>query len=392
VATRLLIAGVSTRAAAESAAMAGFDVTAIDAFGDLDQHPSVRSVWLPRDPATPFTAQAAANAVREIEADAAAYLSPFENHLRAVDVLATGRALWGNSPDVLRRVRDPFLLAGLLRRQGFATPITRVDVPGELADTKEWLLKPFSSGGGHGVQRWVEGTRVPPGYYAQERISGSAASIVFVAAGGRAVPLGVSHQLIGDVTFGASGYRYCGNVLASAEDEVLNERVVESASALATCVTKEFGLVGLNGIDCIVCDEVPYPIEVNPRWCSSMELVERHYGVSMFGVHAAACADDALPLFDLVRARQTRPAMGKAIVFAPSDLVVGDTRSWLADETVRDIPKPGERIAAGQPVCTVFAEDRRAERCRAWLVERAQSIYARVTMPLTGESAAKPHQ
>src|SRR5438034_876474 len=44
---RVLIAGVSTRAAAESAAQAGFVVTAIDAFGDLDQHASVRSVPLP---------------------------------------------------------------------------------------------------------------------------------------------------------------------------------------------------------------------------------------------------------------------------------------------------------------------------------------------------------
>jgi predicted ATP-grasp superfamily ATP-dependent carboligase len=300
--------------------------------------------------------------------------------------------LWGNSSDVLRRVRDPFLFAGLLRRQGFHTPITRVDVPGELAKTKDWLVKPFSSGGGHGVRQWVEGTRVAPGYYAQERISGVAASIVFVAAGGRAVPLGVSHQLIGDAAFGASGYRYCGNVLASAEDEVLNDRVVESVSALANHVTKEFGLVGLNGIDCIVRDEVAYPIEVNPRWCSSMELVERHYGVSMFAVHAAACIDGALPHFDLVRARRTRPAMGKAIVFAPSDLVVGDTRSWLTDETVRDIPKPGEQIAASQPVCTVFAEDRRLERCRERLVKRAQLVHTRVTMRVSRESAAKPHQ
>ena len=71
--------------------------------------------------------------VREIDADAVAYLSPFENHTRAVDALASGpstlrtgpstaltagRALWGNPPDVIRRVRDPFLLAGLLRRRG----------------------------------------------------------------------------------------------------------------------------------------------------------------------------------------------------------------------------------------------------------------------------------
>src|SRR6185503_12999062 len=143
------------------------------------------------------------------------------------DALAAHRVLWGNPPDVLRRVRDPFLLTGLLRRQGFATPLTRTDVPPELADKKAWLIKPFRSGGGHGVQRWRAGTHVPSGSYAQELIDGVPASIVFVAAAGRAVPLGMSHQLIGDETFGASTFRYCGNVLASADDDVLNDRVAE---------------------------------------------------------------------------------------------------------------------------------------------------------------------
>ena len=55
--THVLIAGVSTRAAAESAARAGFAVTAIDAFGDLDQHPSVRGLSL----ADNFSARAAAS-------------------------------------------------------------------------------------------------------------------------------------------------------------------------------------------------------------------------------------------------------------------------------------------------------------------------------------------
>jgi predicted ATP-grasp superfamily ATP-dependent carboligase len=370
--TRVLIAGVSTRAVGESAARAGFAVTAIDAFGDLDQHPAVRSLQLP----DAFTAHAAADAVRDVEADAVAYLSPFENHARAVGALASSRVLWGNPPDVLRRVRDPFLMSGLLRRRGFATPVTRVDVPPELAG-EEWLVKPFRSGGGQSVRPWAPGTPVLPGFYAQERLDGMPASIVFVAARGRAVPLGISRQLIGDAAFGASGYRYCGNLLSTADDDVLTEPVVTSAAALADCVTQEFGLVGLNGIDFIVRDEMVSAIEVNPRWCASMELVERHYGVSMFGVHAAACAEGALPSFDLAAARHASSVIGKAIVFAPCDMVAGDTRSWLGDETVRDVPKPGERLVAGQPVCTVFADAAAPDACLAHLHARADSILKR---------------
>src|SRR5438093_11188370 len=97
--SRILIVGISTRAAAESAARAGFEVTAIDAFADLDQHPSVRAMAVSR----PFTARAAARAARSIAGDAVAYLSNFENHPDDVRTLAAGRQLWGNPPAVLRR-------------------------------------------------------------------------------------------------------------------------------------------------------------------------------------------------------------------------------------------------------------------------------------------------
>ncbi len=371
----VVIAGVSTRAAAESAARAGFDVIAIDAFGDLDQHPAVRSLSLPPTDGASFTAHAAADAVREVIVDAAVYLSPFENHVRAIDVLRSDRVLWGNPADVVRRVRDPFLLAGVLRRRGFATPITRVDVPPDLIDANEWLVKPFRSGGGNGVRLWAPDAPVSHDCYAQERIAGVSASIVFVAAGGQAVPVGISRQLIGDEVFGASGYRYCGNVLASADDEVFSERVVESLIALAREVTEQFGLIGLNGIDCVIKDEVPYAIEVNPRWCASMELVERQYGLSMFSAHTAACVDGTLPAFELARVRQIHSVIGKAIVFARKDVVAGETRTWLGDETVRDVPKPGERLTRGQPICTVFAEGDSSEECLDALKRRAKAIY-----------------
>ena len=203
--------------------------------------------------------------------------------------------------------------------------------------------------------------------------------MVFVAAGGRAVPLGVSRQLVGEHAFGAAGYRYCGNILAAAGDAEFarDEALVDAACALAHAVAEEFGVVGVNGIDFVARGRRPaYAIEVNPRWCASMELVERAYGLSVFGAHAAACAAGALPAFDLVRARRGAGAVGKAVVFARHDVTVGDTREWLADSSVRDVPRPGERIRAGRPVCTVFAAGRDAVACHAALVRRAERVYA----------------
>jgi predicted ATP-grasp superfamily ATP-dependent carboligase len=373
--TRVLIAGVSTRAAAESAAHAGFDVDALDGFGDLDQAASVHALSVTRDFGMRFTAHAAARASRTIDCDAVAYLSNFDNHPRAVARLAAGRALWGNTPEVLRRVRDPFLLASVLERHGCAVPrlVRDTDL---VSSPDQWLVKPLRSGGGVGVHTWSRELPVKRGRYLQEFIAGIPASIAFVAARGQVVPLGVSRQLVGGEAFGASGYRYCGNIL-SGEGDAEIDPVVNAACELARVVAQEFQLTGVNGIDFIVRGRVPSAIEVNPRWSSSMELVERAYGISVFGLHAAACVSDDLPAFDLAHARRkVGGAIGKAIVFARQTRTVRDPRRWLTDATVRDVPHPGESIAAGRPICTVFASGSDAAGCEASLAARASAIYA----------------
>jgi predicted ATP-grasp superfamily ATP-dependent carboligase len=408
--THVLIAGVSTRAFAESAARAGFAVTTIDAFADVDHPAGVRRVSL----SVSFSPRAAAHASRGIECDVVTYASNFENHPRAVRELVAGRVLWGNTVETLHRVRDPLMLTQALRRRGIVAPAvqqppratvvsaTHADVIEEgvhrddwsavrraLPSQREpdrWLVKPIASGGGHRVRPWQSSALVPRGHYVQQFVEGTPGSVVFVAADRCVVMLGLSRQLIGEPAFGATHFQYCGNILAGAADAqfALDATLVHAASALAAGVADEFALVGVNGIDFVACNGVPYPVEVNPRWSASMELVERAYGLSVFGMHAAACDVGRLPEFDLLRARRGTTAFGKAVVFARRDVIVGDTREWLraaevaALPSIRDIPHPGERIAAGRPICTVFAESGDAAACHAALVKRAESVYATV--------------
>ena len=389
-ATRIVIAGISTRAAAESAAKAGFDVTAIDAFADLDQHPSVRAMAIPR----PFRAGAAARAAQTVGAQAAVYLSNFENHPDAVDVLTAGRALWGNAPDVLRRVRDPACLARALRDRGIQTAEVQVrlepDLEPDLEEVRlkpdleqvrlkpdstgrDWLVKPIASGGGHSIRRWTHGEAIPAGCYLQELISGTPGSMVIVAGARQVVLLGVTRQLIGDAAFGATGYHYCGSILVS---RGAPDSIVTGARAAARAVVEAFDLAGVNGVDFVVHQGSIYVIEVNPRWTASVELAERAYGLSAFASHAAACARGALPDFDLTHTVRRGDAVGKAIVFARNDVTVGDTQKWIGDDSIRDVPHPGELIHAGRPVCTVFATGSNDEDCYAALAKRAGRVYS----------------
>jgi len=367
---RLLLAGVTTRPIASSAARAGWVVTAVDAFGDLDLRACARVIALRREDGG-FDPSAAAAATWRVPADAVAYTSNFENHPSAVAALAAGRRLLGNPASVLERVRDPMALMLALRRRGFETPETRARAPRDVeGGHRRWLLKPRRSGGGHGTSAWRRGRPVGRHQYLQQRIAGTPGSIVFLADGRRALALALSRQIVGERAFGASGFRYCGSLMGGrlfgAEAALLGR-----ASAMADAVTRDFGLVGLNGIDFIARAGNPWPIEVNPRYSASMELLDRRPGTSLFALHADACAG-RLPESP---PRPPRRVLGKAVVFARHEVTLRETREWLRDPAIADVPHPGERIGRGRPICTVFASGTSAGSCLRALASRAAAIY-----------------
>ncbi len=68
-------------------------------------------------------------------------------------------------------------------------------------------------------------------------------------------------------------------------------------------------------------------------------------------------------------------AAGKAVLFATEDVVVGDSVRWL-QRGVRDVPHPGERIAAGRPICTVLATGATPDEVLTALEEQAAWLRA----------------
>ena len=238
-ATPVLIAGVTTRALAVSAARAGYRVTAVDAFGDLDLRALAEVVLLRGEQGRRFSPRAAAAVAQDLPGDMVAYTSNFENYPLAVARLGQGRRLLGNPPQVLLRVRDPIALMRLLRRRQFAVPTTRATAPAGQQRAGAWLLKPRRSGGGHGTSTWRPAQRVPRSHYLQQRIRGLTGSVVFAADGRRSVPLGLSRQLVGDSHFGASGFRYCGSLVGPPAVLFPGQTgVVEIATQLAAAVVR----------------------------------------------------------------------------------------------------------------------------------------------------------
>jgi uncharacterized protein len=373
---RILIIGVSTRGMAESAKAAGYDLVTLDYFGDYDQKSWCENLSLKRDLSLPFGSAQLFEASRNLKFDAVAYTSNLENHPEVIKKFEVTSAekhsrLLGNSAEVLARVRHWPTLFGFLQGQGVAVPETLYEGQRPSAnDTRRWLRKPIHSGGGHDVSYWKKDRPGGDKFILQEHVPGISASASFVANGRECVVLGLTEQLIGRSEFGATGFRYCGNILPLTEGR---GAVLAQARDIAAHLTREFRLVGVNGLDFVLRDGRVFPTEVNPRYSASMELIERAYGLPIFDLHVQSVLQGTLPDFDLDARLADDGFYGKAVLYAEQDGVAPDTRGWPV-RGIRDVPFPGESLSAGDPVCTVFASGLTQAECFAGLVAQAETI------------------
>src|SRR2546422_10546726 len=107
--TRILIAGVATRGFAESAARAGYDVVAVDGFGDLDLRAQCREVVVARtaNEEGRFSCKLASRRAPPLACDAVAYGASLENHAPAPRAAAPGPRPWGDGAARLAPGRAP---------------------------------------------------------------------------------------------------------------------------------------------------------------------------------------------------------------------------------------------------------------------------------------------
>jgi predicted ATP-grasp superfamily ATP-dependent carboligase len=121
-----------------------------------------------------------------------------------------------------------------------------------------------------------------------------------------------------------------------------------------------------------------WPLEINPRYSASVEVMERGREVQAVGLHVAACQTGQVRWL----ARSNPDCFGKAVVYAERDcrvspvleMVAGelnDPRRWPA---MADLPRTGEEIRAGQPVVTVFGRGETLERVEAELRQRVATV------------------
>jgi predicted ATP-grasp superfamily ATP-dependent carboligase len=364
-----LILGASARAAASSARRAGLKPIAVDLFADRD----LREIGPAQRIAAASYPEGVADAADAVPVAPWIYTGALENHPELVDRIARHRPLWGNDAPTLRAVRDPFAVAATLRQAGVRCPAVRADPKGLPLDGS-WLVKPLASAGGRGIVPLGKGDAgaVSPLCYYQERIAGTSLSALFVAGRGDATLAGVTRQCIGRRD---SPFAYTGSL----GPWPISPRVRARIEAIGRALAAGFGLVGLVGVDLILREGMPWPVEVNPRYTASVEVLELALGHSLLADHARACDPDAAARSVPITPRPcSRPSVvGKSIVFAPtrcrfpgSDDPVATADDAFAIPRVADVPDAGTCFEVGEPVLTLIAGGRSMAACRLRLERR----------------------
>lgn len=371
----LIVVGASVRAAAFSALRAGILPWCADLFADADL---CRRCRVERIPPAVYP-QGFAAAVARGPAVPWLYTGGLENWPSLIASMSRARPLWGNGPRELNAVRSPTTVARLMHAQGLPHPDVR-PLGTRLPERGRWLVKPRRGAGGAGIHFWDGRKRPSTHSYLQEYVEGETAAALYVGGASRTRLLGVTRQLVGDTWLHASPFQYCGSI----GPMPLTPRLARRFRRLGEVLRARCGLRGLFGVDVIMRDAAPWPVEINPRYVASAEVLEHAMGVRTLGLHRQ--------VFDPAsKAPQSGGAasggvVGKAVLFAQAPVTFPTCGPWEADlecpvhdlPAHADIPTAGTRIASGRPVLTIFARAASVVACINDLRRKAEELDRRL--------------
>jgi predicted ATP-grasp superfamily ATP-dependent carboligase len=385
----LLIVGASARAAAFSALRAGWRPWCADLFNDADL-----TACCPTAPLEPGTyPRGLLAAVAQGPPGPLIYTGGLENHPGLIRQLSRERTLWGNDGRVLRAVRSPRTLASIFQGGGIPHPAVyfRAD---DIADQGRWLIKPLAGAGGAGIRFW-DRLEPPKGKrrYFQQWMEGDPCSAVFAGDGLAARLLGVTRQLVGEPWLHAGPFAYCGSIGPLA----VSPPVQSHLECLGDALVKGSGMRGLFGVDFILQDNAPWPVEVNPRYTASVEVLEYARGLSALAIHGKCFDPGVSALAKVGEPPSSDPPpffVGKGILFASGLVIFPGKGPW--SETIEelraarrdadwwelpafaDIPPPGQRVNPGRPILTFFCRAESVNGCREGLRQMAADLDRRL--------------
>ncbi|MBB5465297.1 putative ATP-grasp superfamily ATP-dependent carboligase [Paraburkholderia sp. CI2] len=353
------VVGQSARLLAQSAARAGLHVAALDIFGDRDTREAAE-LWFDiggGDGALGIDRARLVDALARVARlpgllgwIGGSGLEPLMPQLCRESGLPR---FLGNAAEAIAAVREPRRFFALLDALRIAHPAVSFERP---ATAEGWLFKQADGCGGTHIEAadsFHLTTDSAHGYF-QRVGQGRSLSALFIGAHGSAHLIGFAEQFtcaIGDLRF-----VHAGSIGPIDLPPAFIARVQQALDALCA----NTGLVGINSCD-FLSDGTSFEVlEINPRPSSTMALYETAspdaWPAGLLACHLDACRHGRAPsAASLALARAPRRRAGQRVLYAqrPFSVSAAFSDACLRDPQCRDVPMPGTRIDAGQPVCTL---------------------------------------
>ncbi len=341
---RLAILSQSARLYAELAQREGFEVLAIDAFADTDTREAAHAVW-------PFPALvgqlipedigALMDTLDQWQPDGVLIGSGFEANIECYAQLHQRYCVLGNTPETVQRIKQPEWLQAYCAAHDVLSPEIRLQAPLQ----GQWLYKQAGQCGGSHVRKWSEADSTSDGGYWQALQAGQAVGALFVVNEQAVTLIGV-HAL----------QQHSGQYTYAGATRLHDVQLVKAMQHLLQALVPDSGLTGINSLDAMWQNGQLHVLEINPRLSASMRL---YADLPLIKAHIASCQNKTMPALPL-----NDQYASHCIAYARQAL---NTASLDFPDWVEDRPYGHMTIAAGQPVCSLYAEGRSANEVQQQL-------------------------
>jgi predicted ATP-grasp superfamily ATP-dependent carboligase len=383
----ILVVGFNTRPLTYSLKKAGYDVYAVDFFGDLDLYPNVKeSFVLIKELKTNYST---------IQTTYSKLLAKFTiKMLRKypnLEYLLIGSGMdnafkerililneikkqnydiknLNNEIKTIEKARDILSIYDLLKTNGFNVPFSFPYQNFSINKEKfqfPIIFKKFRSAGGINVYKLVNSRDMlalikdielkpfnPTDWVVQEYIKGTPVSCTTISNGENCEVISINYQIIGEKLLNPPvEFIYCGNIVPT--DLPKNDE--QLISRISKFLTQKLALKGVNGFDYVIKDHYPYLMEINPRIPGSIRASEESLNLNLLDLHVKSFdMDQWNSLRKSIRSKKSTGYVTKLIYFAPKDINRDSITKINNLENIHDKSEPNKNILKGEPICTIL--------------------------------------
>ena len=262
----------------------------------------------------------------------------------------------GNKQSTIQEIYNHEKLFSKLSKNNIKFPKKISD--DEAKKSKNFLNKNFYSSGGLGIQKNTIQKQIKKTDFYQAYIEGDVFSIIFISNKNKKFSIVGVNQIfskntnLSDFTF--SGAR--SNVL-------LDQKYIKSLERMINFFVSEYGLIGINGIDFIIKDDV-YFLEINPRLTQTCFMYDDLFFNGFIEAHIKACIKNSIS-FNL---KNRVYSYAFETIFAKNSFKFNlnvDSFNFLMN-----IPRKNTFIEVGHPICTICIKSNKTNDIQMLLKEK----------------------